>query len=142
MTDYFEVHEDIISHEYNVKDRCQQIGISLDNVRYRIGPDRFKWLALLILLKFKSEYQMFDEESISYFYDSVVPKIPHVGHKNALTSVLVYYACMNNGKFQINKDRLQFIEKTLVSENEFLFQEHGVKYIDIIRYIRLFQSIF
>ena len=145
-TTYFEVegvHEDIMSHEYNVKERCQQIGISLDNVRYRIGPDRFKWLALLILLKLKSEHNLFDEESISYFYDSIITKIPHIEHKNALTCVLVYYSCIkSDGKFEINKERLHFIEKTLLPENEFLFQDHGVKFIDIVRYIRLFQSIF
>jgi hypothetical protein len=145
MTDYFEVEgatEDVMSHEYNVKDRCQQIGISLDNVRYRVGPDRFKWLALLILLKFKNEHNMFDEESISYFYNSVITKIHNLERKNSLLCVLVYYACLDNGKFKINDERLGFIEKTLLTENEFLFQEHGVKFVDIVRYIRLFQSIF
>lgn len=144
-TTYFEIEgvsEDIMGHEYNVRERCQQIGISLDNVRYRVGPDRFKWLALLIMLKLKSEHNLFDESSISYFYDSIITKIPHIEHKNALTSVLVYYSCLSSPKFMIDKERINFIEKKLLPENEFLFQEHGVKFVDLVRYIRLFQSIF
>ena len=146
--EYFEIEgvsEDIMAQEYSVRERCQQLGISLENVRYRIGIDRFKWLSLLILLRFKKEENMFDENMIMFYYESVIPKIKKVEYKNALLCVLTYYICLSNTnpiKFNIDHNRLNFIQKKIMSEYEFLFNEHGVKIYDFVRYIRLFETTF
>lgn len=138
--------EDIVvfSNEINVKDRCQKIGISLDNVRHRIGPDRFKWLALINMLRLRENHvELFDDESIDFFFQYVIYKIPDFQHKNPLACVLVYYTCISYDlKFHLDQSRLDFVQKILIPEKELLFQGQGLKFIDLIRYIRLFKSIF
>jgi len=134
----------IFSNEINVKDRCQKIGISLENVRYRVGPDRFKWLALINMLKLRENHvELFNDDSIDFFFQHVVTKIPKIEYKNPLACVLVYYVSIGiDLKFHLDPSRLDFIEKILIPEKELLFQSQGLKFLDLIRYIRLYQSIF
>jgi len=145
----FEDEDIIYGQEYSVKDRCQQIGITFDNVRYRIGPDRFKWMALLNMLKFRGyneQLQLFDDFSIDIFFQKIVPNLPNIEYKNPLACILVYYSCIiyekNEIQFQIDDSKLNYIQKNLMSNFELLFQMNGLKYVDLIRYIRLFQTLF
>lgn len=143
--EFFDVEpsDDIMAQEFSAKERCQQFGISLENVRYRIGIDRFKWLALLILLKLKNDKKMFDELSLNLFFDKIIPRIPKIEFKNPLACVLIYYSCIQtNLLFEIDFDKIKFILNDLFPDNEFLFQDHGLKLHDLVRYIRLFESIF
>lgn len=133
--------EQIFGHEYSVRERCQQFGISLDNVRFRVGIDRFKWLAMSAMLSLKKDHDLFDDLSIDIFFERVIPKIPDAQHKNALACVLVYYTCVDPQlHFSFDKNKLEFIEKNVFPSQEFLFQNHGLKLHDLVRYIRLFQS--
>ena len=145
----FEDEEIIYGHEYSVKERCQQIGISFENVRYRIGPDRFKWMALLNMLKFRGNDenpQLFDDFIIDIFFQKIVPNIPNIEYKNPLACILIYYSCIiyenNKIKFHIDESKLNYIQKHLMHHFELLFQTNGLKYNDLIRYILLFQSLF
>lgn len=139
---------DVVHHEYSVRDRCQQIGISLDRVRYRVGIDRFKWLALLSMLKLKSEYNLFDDVDIDGFYQFIVPKLPNVEHLNPLACVLMYHATIlydpltQSIQFKLDNAKLNYILTQLVSKETMLFQEHGVKREDLIRYLRRFELTF
>lgn len=138
-----ELNDDIMAQEFSVRERCQQFGISLENVRYRIGIDRFKWLSLLILLKLKNDKKIFDELSLNLFFEKIIPRIPKIEYKNPLACVLVYYSCIqNNFLFEIDNEKIKYIQNDLYPDNEFLFQDHGLKLYDLIRYIRLFESIF
>jgi hypothetical protein len=135
--------EQIFGHEFSVRDRCQQIGISLDNVRYRVGADRFKWLALMAMLKLRKDNDLFDDVSIDTFFERVVSKLPDVEHKNPLACVLIYYASISEKiQFQLDETKLNYIQKEVFPAQEFLFQNHGVRLSDLVRYIRLFQSTF
>ena len=51
----FYEEENVFGHEFSVKERCQQIGINLQNARYHVGPDRFKWNCLMAMLKLNIE---------------------------------------------------------------------------------------
>ena len=147
-----DIYEDTLpsfGQEYNVKDRCQRIGINLQNARYHVGPDRFKWLCLLAMLKLNegSTQKIFTDEFIDSFFQYIVPKIPKMEYKNALACVLMFFVGIEfetyeHPKFKINKNRLEYIQKTLMIKNDILFQESGIKFIDLIKYIRLFQTIF
>lgn len=143
-----ETVDETIHHEYSVRDRCQQIGISFDRVRYRIGIDRFKWLALVAMLKLKSEQSMFDEVMIDGFYQFVVPKLPNVAHLNPLACVLVYYATIlydplsASIQFRVDHAKLNYIITEIFLKEAFMFQEHGLKPEDLVRYVRRFQLTF
>lgn len=137
-----------VHHEYSVRDRCQQVGISFDRVRYRIGIDRFKWLALLSMLKLKSEHNLFDDIDIDGFFQFVVPKLPNAEHMNALASVLMYYITIiydplsQSIQFKVDDAKLNYILTQIVPKETTLFQEHGVKRDDLVRYLRRFQLTF
>jgi hypothetical protein len=135
--------EQIFGHEFSVRDRCQQIGISLDNVRYRVGSDRFKWLALMAMLTLRKETEMFDDVSIDIFFERVLPRIPDIGHKNPLATILVFYITITDQlHFKFDPSKFAYIEKEVYASQELFFQNHGVKLQDLIRYIRLFEKHF
>lgn len=142
--DFVEEYDEEEHHEYSVRDRCQQIGISFDRVRYRVGIDRFKWLALLVMLRLKSEYNLFDNASIDSFYQFVVPKLPNVAHLNPLACVLVFHVCLSPTtiQFTVDKAKLNYILSEILPKESRLCQEHGVKRDDLVRYIRRFQLTF
>lgn len=126
--------EDIIiyENEINVKDRCHRLGISMEQ---RTNEDRFKWLALINMLKLRENHpELYSDEMIDYFFQHFINKVPDIGYKNPLACILVYY---------ISKDekRLEFVKKILIPEKELLFQNQGLRFIDLIRYIRLFEPI-
>ena len=135
--------EQIFGHEFSVRERCQQIGISLDNVRYRVGSDRFKWLALMAMLKLRTENDMFDEISIDTFFQRVLIKLPDIEHKNPLGCVLAYYASINDKiQFELDTSKLNYIQKDVYPVQELLFQNHGFRMYDMTRYVRLFEFTF
>jgi hypothetical protein len=135
--------EQIFGHEFSVRERCQQIGISLDNVRYRVGIDRFKWLALMAMLKLRRDQELFDDISIDVFFERVIPRISNIEYRNPLACILIYYACINDKiQFELDKSKLNYIQNELITNQELMFQSHGVKSTDLVRYIRLYQSIF
>lgn len=140
--------EHAIGHEYNVRERCQQYGISLDNLRYRVGKERFKYAALLLMIRLKSDYSLFDDEMIDVFFQYVVEHIKDkIEYLNPLASILVYYACLEFTPpstliFKPNSIKLDYIRNNLFSQEDLLFKENGLKYVDLIRYIRLYESSF
>lgn len=140
--------EHAIGHEYNVRERCQQYGISLDNLRFRVGVDRFKYAALLLMIRLKTDYSLFDDEMIDAFFQYVLDNIgDKMDHFNPLACVLVYYACIDFTPpstliFQPDSIKLQYIRDNLFSQEDLLFKENGLKYVDLIRYIRLYESSF
>jgi len=134
--DDFELETDYpIAYEYNVRERCQHLAISLENVRFRVGIDRFKWISLILLLKLKMESSMFDDEMIDDYFNKVIPKIPKLEYRNPLACVLVYY-------ISLNKSNFNYVKNELYSQQSNLFQEYKVRIEDLVRYIRLFQSTF
>ena len=138
-----DISDDIGDQEINVRERCQQFGISLDNVRYRVGIDRFKWLCLTIMLKFKMENNMLDNDGIERFFQYIIPKIPRAETKNPLACVLVFYSCITESiEFKMDETKLNYIEKDVIPNHDILFRDCGLKFIDLVRYIRLFQSLF
>ena len=135
--------EQVFGHEFSVRERCQQIGISLDNVRYRVGADRFKWLALMAMLKLKSENELFDEVSIDTFFQNIFPRIPNVEHKNPLGCALSYYICISEKiQFKMDEAKLNYIREQVVPSQDILFQNSGLKLQDLVRYIRLYETTF
>lgn len=140
--------EHAIGHEYNVRERCQQYGISLDNLRFRVGIDRFKYAALLLMIRFKTDYSLFDDEMIDAFFQYVLENISDkMEHLSPLACVLVYYACIeftppSTLTFKPDSIKLHYIRDNLFSQEDLLFKENGLKYVDLIRYIRLYESSF
>lgn len=145
---YFGEGGDEVHHEYSVRDRCQQIGISFDRVRYRVGIDRFKWLALLAMLKMKTEYRLLDDVDMDGFYQFVVPKLQNAERLNPLACVLMYYASIvydplsQSIQFKLDKTKLNYILTDLFPKETTWFQEHGVKRDDLVRYRRRFELTF
>lgn len=143
-----EMSDNVMGQEQSVRERCQHVGISLENVRYRVGSDRFKWLALLAFLKLKTDVNLFDDMAINDFFEYIFPHIKHVEHKNPLASVLVYYITLQVDttskqiKFELDRSKLNYIQKDLFPQYELMFQQAGLKPADLVRYIRLFQSTF
>lgn len=133
----------VFGQEFNVRERCQQIGITMDNVRNRVGIDRFKWLAMMAMIRLRRDRDMFDDVSMELFFDKVVPKIPKVDKKNPLACVLIFYVGIDDRiQFQMDDAKWKYIQNEVFPQEEFLFQSHGVQLVDLVRYIRLFQSTF
>lgn len=144
IEDLQEPGELVFGNEINVKERCQQFGISLDNVRYRVGTDRFKWICLMCMLKLKNDIKMFSDDEIQHFFDRIIPRIPRIQNKNALACVMASYISIvpMDIRFVIDKTKLQYVTQDVISNQEFLFQQYGCVALDIVRYIRLFSDIF
>lgn len=143
FTEFETSEEQIFGHEFSVRERCQQIGISMENARYRVGSDRFKWLALMAMLELRRENEMFDDVSIDTFFDSVLPKITDVQHKNPLACILAFYIGMTDElHFILDMNKLLYIQNNVYPSQENLFQLHGLKLPDLVRYIRYFKETF
>lgn len=135
--------EQVFGHEFNVRERCQQIGITMDNVRHRVGIDRFKWLALMAMIRLQRDRGMFDDVSMESFFERVLPRIPRAERKNPLACVLVFYVGIDDRiQFQVDDAKWNYIQKEVYPNEETLFQSHGVQPMDLVRYVRLFQSTF
>jgi hypothetical protein len=112
-------------------------------MRYRVGIDRFKWLALMAMLQLKKDNDLFDDLSIDTFFESIILKIPDVKYKNPLACIIVYYVAINEKiQFEFDSSKLNYIQNDVLPNQELLFQAHGLKFPDLIRYLRLFESTF
>jgi hypothetical protein len=134
-----------VHHEINVRERCQQFGINIDNAKYRTGIDRFKWMSLLCLLTLKNDYALMSDDMTVFYFESIIPKIPFVEVKNPLACVLMMYITFvvpDLGTFLFDHTRFHEVATRIATRAEFLFRDHGLHPEDLVRYTRLFTSIF
>lgn len=97
----------------------------------------------MAMLKLKSENDLFDEISIDTFFQNVFPRIPEVEYKNPLGCVLAYYICISEKiQFKMDESKLNYIQEQVVSSQDILFQNSGLKLPDLVRYIRLYETTF
>ena len=97
----------------------------------------------MAMLRLKKENELFDDLSIDTFFERIIPRIPDVEHKNPLACVIVYYVGINDKiEFELDVSKLNYIQTDIFPNQELLFQTHGLKFPDLIRYIRLFQFTF
>lgn len=139
--------EMLFGNEFSAKDRCQQLGIQIDNAQRGSGDDRFKYLCLLVFLflRYTQPLEGFDDSSLNSFFDNVIPVLQKnaMRYKNPLTSVLAAYVCLEyepKFRYSLNISKFNFVKDTIIPTNEEYFKKNGVTIIDLVRYIRFYEN--
>jgi hypothetical protein len=147
--DYDIEAEVVFGNEFSAKDRCQQLGIQIENARRGAGDDRFKYLCLLVILFLRKTVSSedFDDSFLYSFFEKIVPFLIRIGnmrYKNPICVVLATFICVDTSKsdivYHFNLSKFQYVLKTVVPQTAEYLKKNGVGSLDLIRYIRMFET--
>lgn len=149
MDDFLETdyeNDTLFGNEFSAKDRCQQLGIQIENARKGLGIDRFKYLCLVSFLYLKQQdTDIFDNTALENFFQNVIPKLNNIEYKNPLLCVIVSYLVLEfypTMKCELSIPKFEYFQNHIYPKNELFFKKNGVYVSDTIRYIRYFLNIF
>lgn len=138
--------EMLFGNEFSAKDRCQQLGIQIENAQRGSGDDRFKYLCLLVFLFLRHSQPLegFDDPSLNDFFENAIPILQkkNMKFKNPLASILAAYVCLEyepHCRYTLNVSKFNIVKDTIIPSNEDYFKKSGVGVEDVVRYIRYFQ---